>query len=99
MVVILDGVTTGGVLLEELVDFSVFARIAIPPEDHSAAYHDGESEGESDHAKDHADGAFVREKAFRGGRAGGRVGGNDSLGGGRVREGAETGTGTVVCEG
>lgn len=96
MVVVLDGVTASGILLEELVDFSRFARIAIPSEDHSAAYHDGESQDESDHAKDHADGAFVREKAFRGGRAGGGVCGNDSLGGGRVRE--ESGTGTEVCE-
>ena len=77
VMVVVNGVTSGGVLLEELVDFSRFTRIAIPPEDHSAAYHEDESNNESDYAEDHADGAFVGEEAPVGSSAGGWPGGND----------------------
>jgi len=97
MVIVVDGVAASGVLLEEVVNFSRIARVAIPSKDHSAAHHDGEGEDESDYAEDHTDSTFVGEKAFLS-RAGGRPSGNDGLGLGSCRV-TETGSGAEVSEG
>jgi hypothetical protein len=98
MVIVVDGVTASGVLLEKVVNFSRIARVVIPSEDHSATHHHGESDDESDYAKDHAHGAFVGKEAFLC-RACGRPGGNDRLGSCRVGKVAEIGSGAEVCEG
>ena len=58
---------TGRVLLEPFVDFSRFARIAFPFENHADAQYESESADDPDDAEGHADAGFVCEKAFGGG--------------------------------
>ena len=76
---------TGRVLLEPFVDFSRFARIALPFEDHADAQYESESAHDPDDAEGHADAGFVCEKPFGGG-ARCRIGRYGTRGTGGVRE-------------